>query len=456
MSTARRAACAPAWWWRPTAPPRPCASCCTSRCSAGNTARPRSSPTCRPTNRTATAPSSASPTAARSPCCRCPTTAIRWCGRCAMPPRSACSRSTTATSCRPCSSAPATAPAASSRSAAAAPTRSCCCAPASTCGRGSPAACRSKGRTTTANERYDLVIVGAGMVGATLAAALAGSALRVALLEGCAPQDIGADAPVELRVSAITRASQQIFTRDDAWVGMTASRVSPFREMYVWDGGGAIHFDSADVGEDALGHIVENRVVQIALWQRLQNVDNVSLICPAACTSLRRERDRMHVELADGRVLSARVVVGADGAQSRVRQFAAIPTHGWAYDQHALVATVRHECSHRETAWQHFLSDGPLAFLPLHDGRCYIVWSPTPLQADRLAALDAAAFCDELGRAFDHKLGRMLSCSERAVFPLRLQHTERYVAPGLALGGDAAHIVHTLAGQGVNLLSLKN
>src|SRR3569623_169027 len=157
------------------------------------------------------------------------------------------------------------------------------------------------------------------MVGATLAAALAGSALRVALLEGCAPQDIGADDPVELRVSAITRASQQIFTRVDAWAGMTARRVSPFREMYVWDDGGAIHFDSADVGEDALGHIVENRVVQIALWQRLQNVDNVSLICPAACTGLRRERDRVHVELADGRVLAARVVVGAAGARAAIR-----------------------------------------------------------------------------------------------------------------------------------------
>jgi len=192
-------------------------------------------------------------------------------------------------------------------------------------------------------------------------------------------------------------------------------------------------------------------VVQIALWQRLQNVDNVSLICPAACTGLRRERDRMHVQLADGRTLSARLVVGADGAQSRVRQLAAIPTHGWHYDQHGVVATVRTEYSHRETAWQRFLPSGPLAFLPLHDGRCSIVWSTAPQQAARLTQLDQIEFCDELGRAFDHKLGRILECGERAVFPLRLQHTERYVAPGLALIGDAAHVVHPLAGQGVNL-----
>lgn len=305
----------------------------------------------------------------------------------------------------------------------------------------------------TAAENYDVVIVGAGMVGGALASTLAGSNLKVALLESAAPSEVHADDPVDLRVSAITRASQQIFTAIGAWSGMAERRISPFREMHVWDAGsqGAIHFDSADVGEDTLGHIIENRVVQIALWERLQRADNVELICPAACATLQRHRHLMRVQLTNGDTVVARVVVGADGAQSRVRQLAGIATQGWQYDQRALVATVETKCSHRETAWQRFLTTGPLAFLPLRDGRSSIVWSTTPPHAEHLLSLDDVAFCDELGNAFDLKLGRVLACSERAAFPLRLQHTQHYVAPGLALIGDAAHVVHPLAGQGVNL-----
>ncbi len=303
------------------------------------------------------------------------------------------------------------------------------------------------------SEHYDVLIVGAGMVGATLACALAGSSLRVAVLEGIAPRDVRAADPVDLRVSAITRASRNIFTALDAWEGMLARRVSPYREMHVWDAGGdgVIHFDSADVGEAELGHIVENRVVQIALWDRLQRADNVSLYCPAACAELRREAGHISVRLEDGRLLSARLVVGADGAQSRVRRFARIPVHGWQYDQHGVVATVRTERSHRETAWQRFLPDGPLAFLPLHDGRCSIVWSTSPGHAATLLAMEDAVFCEELTRAFAATLGRIAATSERAAFPLHLQHAERYVTVGLALIGDAAHTVHPLAGQGVNL-----
>lgn len=300
---------------------------------------------------------------------------------------------------------------------------------------------------------YDIVIVGAGMAGATLAASLIDSGLNVAVLEGAAPQDVRADDPMDLRVSAITRASQQIFTAIQAWSGMVARRVSPFREMHVWDAGsdGIIHFDSADVGEDTLGHIIENRVVQIALWERLQQANNIALLSPAACMGLKRAHPRVEVQLADGSSVSAALVVGADGAQSRVRHFAAIPTHGWEYDQHAVVATVQPEYPHCETAWQRFLPSGPLAFLPLHDGRCSIVWSTTPVQATHLSMLDEQEFCGELAEAFDHKLGRILASGERVVFPLRLQHTEHYVAPNLALIGDAAHVIHPLAGQGVNL-----
>jgi 2-octaprenylphenol hydroxylase len=223
--------------------------------------------------------------------------------------------------------------------------------------------------------------------------------------------------------------------------------------MHVWDAGGegAIHFDVAELGEDALGHIVENAVVQRALWESLQASGGVELLCPAAVTALQRAGDGIACRLEDGRELRARLVVGADGAQSRVRRFARIQGRGWSYDQQALVATVATEHSHRETAWQRFLPNGPLAFLPLHDGRSSIVWSTTPHQAQQLLEEDEETFCRQLELAFAATLGRIESCGERAAFPLRLQYVDSYVQPGLALIGDAAHTVHPLAGQGVNL-----
>lgn len=300
---------------------------------------------------------------------------------------------------------------------------------------------------------YDIIIVGGGMVGTTLACALQDSGLKIGLIETGSPPDVQPDDPVDLRVSAITRASQQIFTALGAWPGMTARRISPFRDMHVWDAGGdgVIHFDAAEMGEDALGHIIENRIVQYALWERLVGEGGVDLLCPAAVAELRREGALLQVRLADGRDLRTRLLVGADGAQSRVRQFAHIQPHGWPYDQHALVATVATEHSHRETAWQRFLPTGPLAFLPLHDGRSSIVWSTTPQHARQLLAEDDAAFCLQLELAFGGTLGRIGSTSERAIFPLRLQYVDNYVQAGLALIGDAAHTVHPLAGQGVNL-----
>ena len=304
------------------------------------------------------------------------------------------------------------------------------------------------------NADYDLVIAGGGMVGSTLACALRDADLKIALLESAPLERIRPGEETDLRVSAINRASQRIFAAVGAWSDMTAWRVSPFRDMRVWDAGGfgQIHFDSATLGEPLLGWIIENRVIQYALLERVRQLPAVDLLCPAALeTAWPEDAGGWRVRLTDGREFTTRLLVGADGAQSKVRELAEIDTRGWSYHQKALVANVRTAEPHQETAWQRFLPTGPLAFLPLHDGRCSIVWSTTPEQADQLLALDEYDFAHMLTEAFERRLGEIVQVGPRSAFPLRLQHARAYVKPGLALIGDAAHVVHPLAGQGVNL-----
>ncbi|MFA7097724.1 MAG: UbiH/UbiF/VisC/COQ6 family ubiquinone biosynthesis hydroxylase [Gammaproteobacteria bacterium] len=304
---------------------------------------------------------------------------------------------------------------------------------------------------TTAS--YDIVIAGGGMVGACLACALGNSSLRVAMIEAKPPADLRPEDEVDLRVSAFTHASQRIFAALGAWQGMVERRVSPFREMRVWDatGPGAIHFDSAELAMDTLGWIIENRAVQVALWDRLRAFDNVEVIGGVTVSALAVDADVASVGLSDGRMITAKLVAAADGANSQVRTLAGVGTYGWSYDQKAVVATVQTELPHRETAWQRFLPGGPLAFLPLKDGRCSIVWSTAPDHADELVALEEGDFLAQLQRAFGDVLGRMEHAGPRLALPLRLQHVTAYVKPRLALMGDAAHAIHPLAGQGVNL-----
>ncbi len=306
--------------------------------------------------------------------------------------------------------------------------------------------------------RADLLIVGAGMVGSALALALRHSGLQILLLDGgpltVVPFD--AQAPFEPRVSALSAASQRILERLGAWDGIAQRRATPYSDMHVWDGSGTgqIHFSAASVHAQVLGHIVENRVVQDGLLERLHDSD-IGLLANARLEQLRRSGDEWLLTLADGRQLRAPLVIAADGANSAVRRLAGCETREWDYLHHAIVTSVRCSAGHQATAWQRFTDEGPLAFLPLtRDGQqdwCSIVWSTTPEHAEQLMAMDEAAFLQALERAFEGRLGEVLQADPRVCVPLRQRHAKRYVDEGLVLIGDAAHTIHPLAGQGVNL-----
>lgn len=305
----------------------------------------------------------------------------------------------------------------------------------------------------------DLIIVGAGMVGSTLALALEGSGLDILVLDASPLEaaDFDPQGGFEPRVSALSAASQRIFERLGAWPGMSARRVSPYTDMHVWDGSGTgqIHFSAETVHAEVLGHIVENRVVQDALLETMQRRGGQRLLGAARLERLERMPQGWQLTLDDGRQLNAPLLVAADGANSAVRRLAGCETREWDYLHQAIVTSVRCSEPHQRTAWQRFTDDGPLAFLPLErDGDqhwCSIVWSVTELEARRLMALDDAAFRAALGRAFEQRLGEVEAVDPRLCIPLRQRHAKRYVQPGLALIGDAAHTIHPLAGQGVNL-----
>ena len=306
---------------------------------------------------------------------------------------------------------------------------------------------------------FDVVIVGGGMVGAGCAALLGAyaptAALRVGMLEPRPVTPPAPDEPVELRVSALSRASQRLIERAGAWQEVLARGASPYQRMVVWDkvgspaGQGSITFEAADLGEPDLGHIVENRTVQAALTARA--VAHGVTLLRSGVSALDLGAGAATVTTTEGRRLSAALVVAADGGNSAVRRLAGIETQGWDYGQHAVVTHLRPSQPHRETAWQRFLPTGPLALLPLSDGRVSLVWSTLPERAAELVAMTSEEFADAVTESSAGVLGRLVPDAGRASFPLRLLHAVDYTRPRLALVGDAAHGVHPLAGQGVNL-----
>ncbi len=298
----------------------------------------------------------------------------------------------------------------------------------------------------------EVAIVGAGPVGSVLALALARAGVSTAIIEANAPAP-WAESKMDLRVYALSRASQNILVRLDAWDRIAAARACAYVAMEVWEanGGGRVRFNAADVDEPDLGHIVEGNLLASMLAERVRAAPGIVWHCPEKLERLNVGEDAAELVLASGRRVTALVVVGADGARSRVRTLAGIESEESPYGQKAVVAHLAPEKPHGATARQVFRPNGPLALLPLEDGRISVVWSTTPEEAEHVLALDEAAFGNAVADASEQALGRLRLASERASFSLLKLHAESYVAPRVVLAGDAAHVVHPLAGQGMNL-----
>lgn len=300
-------------------------------------------------------------------------------------------------------------------------------------------------------EEYDVLIIGGGMVGAALGCCLGDSPLRVAIIEERPPAEYNPDQAYDLRVSALSIASQTIMETVGAWGGVASRRCCPFRRMRVWETTGATEFCAKDIEQSELGYIVENRLIQLALLERLDNFSNVDLYCPASTAKIIYGENGSSIELADGKKISARLLVAADGGQSRVRQISGIGVTSWDYRQHALVISVETEYVQQDITWQRFLPTGPQAFLPLPGSHASLVWYQSPDAIRRLKSLSDENLLEELEQKFPESLGKIQKIVGRASFPLKRQHAQEYAKSGIALIGDAAHMINPLAGQGVNI-----
>lgn len=301
------------------------------------------------------------------------------------------------------------------------------------------------------SDQFDIIIVGAGLVGASFALAMKDSGLKLALVESVEP--VAPSPEWTSRVFAISPGSIEFLSESGAWQQFDAARIAPVLGMHIYgdDGKAQLDFDAHQSGLAELAVIAETRHMQHGLWQALQRQENLELFCPARCASLRLQFDAAVLRLEDGRELHAPLIVGADGRESWVRSQAGMDAEPAPYRQMGVIANFETELPHGDAAWEWFRGDGVLAFLPMPGQRISIVWTAFEERAAELMALPPDEFCHQVQEASHSALGDLKLLSKPAAFPLRLLHLEHLVKSRVALIGDAAHNVHPLAGQGVNL-----
>lgn len=302
-----------------------------------------------------------------------------------------------------------------------------------------------------ANQPIEVAVIGAGMVGAAIALGLAQNGFQVSVIEHAPPAAFDPASPPDVRISAISAASVALLKQLGVWDDIVGMRAHAWRRLETWEWEAShVAFDASELKLPALGYMVENPVLQRALWQALEKHPSVTLHCPAKLSHMRRSNGMHALTFEDGTVLEAKLTIGADGANSRIREWAGIGIHAWDYQQSCLLISVLCASDPGDSTWQQFTPDGPRAFLPLFDRWASLVWYDKPARIRQLQSLSLEQLSREITLHFPTRVGKVTPQACGA-FPLTRRHALRYAQPGLALVGDAAHTIHPLAGQGVNL-----